>query len=95
MMSYLPSRSFNDREGLQVESPGLEIWSQARQENENVSRTQQDYVPLATNNTTIRKRQICGLRQTTFFLLVVIVCIVIAVVIGGGVGGSIAANKYV
>jgi hypothetical protein len=101
-MSNFENQPYDEREGLQVDSQGLEIVAPAEPRAEKISYTaQQDYngsdgqkpVYVLTDETTNRERRICGLRQTTFFLTVAIVCIILATAVGGGVGGSMAANN--
>jgi hypothetical protein len=103
-MSHFESQTYDEREGLQVDSTGLEIGSPSNPRAEKISYTQrqeynglggqkQVYVPRPTDGATTRQRRICGLRRTTFVLTVTIVCIVITAAVGGGVGGSMTANN--
>lgn len=94
-MSHAESHQFDEREGLQVDSSGLEIVkaekivSYVHEQGYHGSDGQKQ-----ADETINRKRRICGLRRTTFFLTVAIVSIIIlAGAIGGGVGGTMAANN--
>jgi hypothetical protein len=97
-MSHSRNMNFDEREGLQVESTGLEIGTSLKPGTEKEAYTLREHARETGSHSYGREeqRQICGLRYATFFLAVALVFVVVGGAVGGGIGGSLASkNKSV